>query len=88
MAAVAANAGQGGVPGNLYSQADGAAPAAQSTSGAPPASGGSTWQEPAQHGDDEERISIPGTHVPAWVVVAIIVGVIALLAATAFFLLR
>jgi hypothetical protein len=38
--------------------------------------------------DGEERIEIPGTHVPAWVVVAIIVGVIALLAATAFFLLR
>jgi protein phosphatase len=45
------------------------------------------WQEHGPHSDDE-RIEIPGTHVPAWVVVAIVVGVVALLAATAFFLLR
>ncbi len=37
---------------------------------------------------DEERIEIPGTHVPAWIVVALVVGVIAVLAATAFLLLR
>jgi PPM family protein phosphatase len=37
---------------------------------------------------DEERIEIPGTHVPASVVVALILGVIALLAGTAFLLLR
>jgi serine/threonine protein phosphatase PrpC len=37
---------------------------------------------------DEERIEIPGTHVPTSVVVALIVGVIALLAGTAFLLLR
>jgi serine/threonine protein phosphatase PrpC len=54
-----------------------------------PASGSAEsqgWHEQGPHGDD--RISIPGTHVPAWVVVAIVVGVVALLAATAFFLLR
>jgi hypothetical protein len=43
---------------------------------------------PAQYGTEEERIDIPGTHVPAGVVVALILGVIALLGATAFLLLR
>jgi protein phosphatase len=37
---------------------------------------------------EEERIEIPGTHVPTWVVVALVVGVIVVLAATAFLLLR
>jgi protein phosphatase len=37
---------------------------------------------------EEERIEIPGTHVPTGVVVGLIVGVIALLAGTAFLLLR
>ena len=37
---------------------------------------------------DEERIEIPGTHVPAGVVVALIVGVLALLVGTAWLLLR
>jgi hypothetical protein len=37
---------------------------------------------------EEERIEIPGTHVPASVVVALILCVIALLAGTAFLLLR
>jgi PPM family protein phosphatase len=37
---------------------------------------------------EEERIEIPGTHVPTSVVVALILGVIALLAGTAFLLLR
>ena len=48
------------------------------------------WQEHGPHGPhgDEERISIPGTHVPAWVVVALVIGVVALLGATAFLLLR
>ena len=45
--------------------------------------------EAGPHSDySEERIDIPGTHVPAWVVVAIVVGVVALLAASAFFLMR
>ena len=43
---------------------------------------------PLQNGAEEERIDIPGTHVPAGVVVALILGVIALLGATAFLLLR
>jgi protein phosphatase len=37
---------------------------------------------------EEERIEIPGTHVPPWVVVVIVVGVILVLAATAFLFLR
>jgi serine/threonine protein phosphatase PrpC len=43
---------------------------------------------PAWSSLEEERIEIPGTHVPASVVVALILGVIALLAGTAFLLLR
>jgi hypothetical protein len=43
---------------------------------------------PSQNGTEEERIDIPGTHVPAGVVVALILAVIALLGATAFLLLR
>ena len=50
--------------------------------------GESAWNDAPAHEDHEERISIPGTHVPAWVVVLLIVGVIALLGATAFLLLR
>jgi len=37
---------------------------------------------------EEERIEIPGTHVPPWVVVVIVVGVILVLAATAIIFLR
>lgn len=37
---------------------------------------------------EEERVDIPGTHVPAWVVVALVVGVILVLAGTAFLFLR
>ena len=37
---------------------------------------------------EEERIEIPGTHVPAWVVVVLVVGVILVLAGTAFLFLR
>jgi protein phosphatase len=37
---------------------------------------------------EEERIEIPGTHVPAWVVVFLVVGVIVVLAGTAFLFLR
>ncbi|MDP9150658.1 MAG: Stp1/IreP family PP2C-type Ser/Thr phosphatase [Myxococcota bacterium] len=42
---------------------------------------------PAPH-DDEDRIEIPGTHVPAWVVVVLVLGVMVILAGTAFLLLR
>ncbi len=48
------------------------------------------WR-PAPYGgpvEAEDRIDIPGTHVPAWVVVLLVVGVIALLGATALVLLH
>lgn len=67
-----------------------------------PASGGASsapppgpWQEQAPnrhshgpHADYDESISIPGTHVPVWMVFGIIAGVVFLLAGTAFLLLR
>jgi serine/threonine protein phosphatase PrpC len=37
---------------------------------------------------EDDRIDIPGTHVPAWVVAALVVGVMLVLAATAFLFLR
>ncbi len=37
---------------------------------------------------EEERIDIPGTHVPPWVVVVIVLGVMVVLGATAFLFLR
>jgi serine/threonine protein phosphatase PrpC len=87
--AAAGQAAAGGVPGNLYSSPeDGAEAPAQTKSNAPAGSPAGGWHEPGGHHDDEERISIPGTHVPAWVVVALVVCVIAMLAATAFLLLR
>jgi len=49
------------------------------------------WHEQGPHGipgTNDESIDIPGTHVPAGIVVAIVVGVVAVLAATAVFLLR
>ncbi len=52
---------------------------------------GEGWHEEGPHGappDAEDPIDIPGTHVPAGVVVAIVLSVVALLAATAFLLLR
>ncbi|WP_169928368.1 Stp1/IreP family PP2C-type Ser/Thr phosphatase [Labilithrix luteola] len=52
--------------------------------------GASAWQEQGAHGayDHDDRIDIPGTHVPIWMVVGIIFGVVVLLAGTAFLLLR
>lgn len=52
--------------------------------------GASAWQEQGAHGayDHDDRIDIPGTHVPVWMVVGIIFGVVILLAGTAFLLLR
>ncbi len=41
---------------------------------------------PSSHDDDQ--IDIPGTHVPAWVVAMLVVGVILVLAGTAFLFLR
>ena len=48
------------------------------------------WHEQGAHRPHEhdDRIDIPGTHVPIWMVIGIIVGVIVLLAGTAFLLLR
>ncbi len=58
-----------------------ARPGAPGASGAPGAFQG-------QGQNEEERIEIPGTHVPAWVVVALVVGVVAILTGTAILLLR
>jgi len=92
-AAAAGAPSKGGMPANLYAPTDGAADPATRSSGAPGPGGVSSlpagpWQEQGPHGDDEERISIPGTHVPAWVVVALVLCVVAMLGATAFLLLR
>jgi protein phosphatase len=38
--------------------------------------------------EHDDRIDIPGTHVPIWMVIGIVLGVIVLLAGTAFLLLR
>jgi PPM family protein phosphatase len=60
--------------------------------GGSPGAGGAnaaTWHERGLHPlEPEERIDIPGTHVPTWVVVALILGVMAILGATAFLFLR
>ncbi len=49
-----------------------------------------SWQEPGggPHYEVDEPIDIPGTHVPTWIVVVLILGVISALAATAFLFLR
>jgi protein phosphatase len=54
-------------------------------SGAPRARAGSSSHPPSY---EEERIDIPGTHVPAWVVAVLVVGVILVLIGTALLLLR
>jgi protein phosphatase len=83
-----------GPPGHLYAAplSDGAGEARMASIPPPGSAPGSvplgTWHERGPHGDGEDRISIPGTHVPAWVVVALVIGVVALLGATAFLLLR
>jgi protein phosphatase len=62
----------------------GDAPQAARTASNPP----QQWQE-RPHGDhDYDRVDIPGTHVPIWMVIGIVTGVIVLLAGTAFLLLR
>ena len=70
----------------------GPAAAIPPAAGSPAPSAGSsaaTWADGGAHGADaEERIEIPQTHVPAWVVVLLVVGVVALLAIMAFGLLR
>jgi PPM family protein phosphatase len=54
-------------------------------SSAPRARAGSSSRPPSY---EEERIDIPGTHVPAWVVAVLVVGVILVLIGTALLLLR
>ena len=44
------------------------------------------WHEQGVH--DYDRVDIPGTHVPIWMVIGIVAGVVVLLAGTAFLLLR
>ena len=90
--------GKGGMPSNLYAPANPSVPPVRSggppARSAPPGSGiassvpAGPWHEQGPHAEDEERISIPGTHVPAWVVVALVLCVVAMLCATAFLLLR
>jgi len=49
------------------------------------------WQEHGPHAqaeNGEERIEIPGTHIPTWLVVTLIVGVIAMLSGAAIIFLR
>lgn len=54
--------------------------------------GSSGWQELTPGGspqfDMDEPVDIPGTHVPTWIVVALILGVVSALSATAFLFLR
>ncbi len=69
------------IPSNAGAAATGTSSPADATPAAAPAA-------PWSGNIEEERIEIPGTHVPAGVVVALILGVIALLAGTAFLLLR
>ncbi len=51
---------------------------------------GGPWHEQGRQRTHEhdDRIDIPGTHVPIWMVIGIVVGVVILLAGTAFLLLR
>jgi protein phosphatase len=53
-----------------------------------PASAGKGAGAAPMQSYEEERIEIPGTHVPAWIVVVLVVGVILVLAGTAILFLR
>jgi PPM family protein phosphatase len=44
-----------------------------------------SWQD---HGYGDDRIDIPGTHVPLWMVAGIVIGVIVLLAGAAYLFLK
>lgn len=52
------------------------------------APGGESGHDALVQDDYDERISIPGTRVPTWLVVGLVVGVIGTLGATAFLLLH
>ncbi|WP_394820832.1 Stp1/IreP family PP2C-type Ser/Thr phosphatase [Pendulispora albinea] len=72
---------------------DPSAPPSDGVLSIPPAAGDkiAAWQEHGPHANlenGEERIEIPGTHIPTWLVVTLIVGVIAMLAGAAVVLLR
>jgi len=56
----------------------------------PVGSSAGAWHERGQQRTHEhdDRIDIPGTHVPIWMVIGIVIGVVILLAGTAFLLLR
>jgi serine/threonine protein phosphatase PrpC len=69
----------GGAAGELGPDGTPRAPAAASV---PPAG---SWQE---HGYGDDRIDIPGTHVPLWMVAGIVIGVIVLLAGAAYLFLK
>jgi protein phosphatase len=92
MAAAAAAGGQTpsvGVPANLYPAAAPADPSVRPPVSKMPSSvPAGPWHEQGPLHEDEERISIPGTNVPGWVVVALVLCVVAMLCATAFLLLR
>ncbi|MGA7118981.1 MAG: Stp1/IreP family PP2C-type Ser/Thr phosphatase [Polyangiaceae bacterium] len=62
---------------------------APSLSSVPPdALGGRTSSSDVPYRPEEDQIDIPGTHVPAWVVAVLVVGVMLVLLATAFLFLR
>jgi PPM family protein phosphatase len=76
-------------------------PMAPSSSSSPPSTGsnssapnaGAPYRQDAHSGnaqqfDFDEPIDIPGTHVPTWTVVVLILGVVSALSATAFLFLR
>jgi serine/threonine protein phosphatase PrpC len=76
-----------GLSSTIVFAGQGAGPTAQPRASLPPHMG-STPSGPPRAYYEEERIEIPGTHVPAWVVVVLVVGVILVLAGTAFLFLR
>ncbi len=78
-----------GVPGEEHSAPAGGSlrpPAASAATSRPPG----PWHEQGGHRahEHDDRIDIPGTHVPIWMVIGIVFGVVVLLAGTAFLLLR
>jgi serine/threonine protein phosphatase PrpC len=83
----------GGTPGTPGTPGEAHAP---DGSMRPPATASATsraagpWHEQGAHRPHEhdDRIDIPGTHVPVWMVIGIVIGVVVLLAGTAFLLLR
>ncbi len=80
-----------GMPANLYAAPSSSGGIAD-TSGAHVQSGGAAAPGWHERGGaplyPEERIDIPGTHVPGWIVGILVVSVVALLCGTAFLLLR